>query len=249
MGTRNTEPPSNSAVKKAASTLRRHSRLLASGQLVPADESNQVFAIVDGYRNTFRAPLQSVNGSLRSYVRTLNLNGEVTQRLKRTPTIVQKLTERETRLNLFTMRDIGGCRIVLATSNTDELYELAEHIQKRNPDTKLIDYVKTPRFSGYRALHLEVVRNGKRIEVQLRTAQMHEWAEFAEALSDILGQNFKSDGESTVHQLLMTQSRIIQATEEGLEPRVEDTASAALLFSKVADLLKTRGAKGSGGYE
>lgn len=244
MSTRSVGFPSNSAVKKAGSTLRKHTRLLAKGQLVPAAESERVLAVVEAYRDLFRDPLQSVNSSLRSYVRTLGLDGEVIQRLKRTPTIIQKLTERETRLNLLTMRDIGGCRVVLTTTDIDQLYELAAHIEKRNPGAKLIDYIERPRASGYRALHLEIVRNGRRIEIQLRTTQMHQWAETAEALSSALRENFKSDGKTTVHQLLQAQSRLIQADEEGLEPSREDEESAALLFSEVIGLLMEQGAGG-----
>lgn len=52
---------------------------------------------------------------------------EVSQCLKRMVTIVDKLCARGKGMDLSRMRDIGGCRVVLATDSIDDLNRLAEH--------------------------------------------------------------------------------------------------------------------------
>ena len=150
-----------------------------------------ILAVINAYRKQFAVPLQSVNMSLRNYLKSLGIQGDVTQRLKRMPTIVDKLTNRETELDLSRMRDIAGCRVVITRNDIGDLRALADYIAMQNPHAKLIDYVSTPRSSGYRALHVEVERHGRAVEVQLRTPHMHTWAESAEAFSEILNKNFK----------------------------------------------------------
>lgn len=55
---------------------------------------------------------------------------------------------------------------------------------------KFIDRISDPR-SGYRALHLEVRRNGVRAEVQIRSQLQHEWAEAMERFADKGGRDVR----------------------------------------------------------
>jgi putative GTP pyrophosphokinase len=80
--------------------------------------------------------------------------------------------------------DIAGVRIVC--SFTSDIYRLAEMIGQQNDITVLSvkDYIKNPKPSGYRSLHLIVktpiyTENGKKdmfVEVQMRTIAMDFWA-------------------------------------------------------------------------
>ena len=119
--------------------------------------------------------MASVNASMRSLVKTCGLDAKVTQRLKRMVTILEKICERETGLDLSRMRDIGGCRVVVSSHDPSDLYRLVNHARITWKDSleKVIDYVEEPRQSGYRAIHLIVNRKGRPIEVQLRTDTMH----------------------------------------------------------------------------
>lgn len=49
-----------------------------------------------------------------------------------------------------------------------------------------------PAASGYRALHVVVERDGRLIEIQLRTPGEHEWAEAVERTDKRLGLDLKS---------------------------------------------------------
>jgi hypothetical protein len=51
--------------------------------------------------------------------------------------------------------------------------------------------VSNPRSTGYRAVHAIVQYDGRRIEIQLRTRTMHEWAFTVERFAGRLGQDIK----------------------------------------------------------
>lgn len=105
----------------------------------------------------FRAAHQYALGKatmgLRSVVKTTHCERvEVSQRLKRVPTIVDKLT-REPTLSLALMHHIGGCRAVL--SSIDELRRVESRLKNR-PPVGYADYIENLRDSGYRGVHLIV---------------------------------------------------------------------------------------------
>lgn len=188
--------PSKSQVRKAGSTIRRYKR----GE-VSADAYYEALAVVSAYRSSFSYPLIKVNNGLRSFLSTLGIKAEVSQRLKRMDTIVDKITARESGLSLERMVDIGGCRVALDDDSIDDLRLLEDRIRSAWGDqlweARCKDYIAEPRESGYRAVHLVVRRDGKSIEIQLRTRRMHAWAETMESLSQHFGQNFKQDGGHT----------------------------------------------------
>lgn len=185
-----TDQPSKKQVKKAGRTVRRYHR----GE-VDKDQFDAAVATIWAYRSGFSAPLAKVTSGLRGFMGTLDIDAEVSQRLKRLDTILDKLS-RESTLSLDTMGDIGGCRVVLANDSIDELRRVQGWIEHRWGDqiVRVRDYIEQPRQSGYRAVHITVVRDDHRIEIQLRTAKMHEWAQIMERASQLFGENFKQDG-------------------------------------------------------
>ena len=111
-----------------------------------------------------------------------------TSRIKTPESIVEKLhrKNREVSLNkaIETLRDLAGIRIIC--SFQDDIYALEESFLKQD-DIELIerkDYIKNPKPSGYRSLHLIVqvpifLQNTKKfvnVEVQFRTIAMDFWA-------------------------------------------------------------------------
>ena len=109
-------------------------------------------------------------------------------RIKSYGSVIEKLhrkgLEEEVEIVQEKINDLVGIRAVC--SYTDDLYQIAEMLCAQN-DVKLIkkkDYIKDPKPSGYRSLHLIVevpicLGEGTqwvRMEVQLRTAAMDYWA-------------------------------------------------------------------------
>lgn len=141
------------------------------------------------FRAAHGGPLIKATNGLRSMVRTEGFSVEVSQRLKRFHTIVDKLG-REPTMALARMQDIGGCRAILA--NIDELRRVEKRVRWRRPPVNVSDYISSPRASGYRAVHLVVTYDGRCVEIQLRTRLMHEWAVAVERFGGRMNEDLKS---------------------------------------------------------
>jgi putative GTP pyrophosphokinase len=116
----------------------------------------------------------------------------VVQRLKRREQIINKLS-RLPDSKLSNMSDIGGCRAVL--QDRDQVDGVVRRIRKNWPvHGRVRDTRDDPAPSGYRALHVIVVRDGRRIEIQLRDPREHEWALAVERTGARLGIGLK-EGE------------------------------------------------------
>lgn len=105
-------------------------------------------------------------------------------RIKKLPTIVDKLGRPDAPSDLQTMYDIAGCRLVVPDLATlERVYsEIACLPTFDAPKTKRHDYIAYPRPSGYRGkhaiLHYCDLKCGHKlfVEVQLRTVLQHAWA-------------------------------------------------------------------------
>lgn len=210
----------SSQVKKAGRTLRRHRR----GEAVPAAQVTAALELVQGFRAAHQIPLVKANNGLRSMVRSEGCAVEVSQRLKRFRTILDKL-DREPNLPLSSMQDIGGCRAILAS--VDEVRRVEARLKKNRPPVGYSDYITNPRTSGYRGVHVIVDYDGCQIEVQLRTRVMHEWAIAVERLSSRLGENLKGDGQHAVQELLAAISGAMALEEVG--GIVDDSLSSEIV--------------------
>lgn len=177
------------------------------------DEHRGALAVLLAHRAAHRLPLTKATMGLRSVVATERCAVEVSQRLRRVPTILDKLV-REPTMQLASMQDIGGCRAVL--ESIDEVRRVQRRLSRNRPPLRVSDYVAQPRASGYRGVHLVVRYDDRSIEVQLRTQVMHEWAITVELLGGRLGEDLKSGfGPAPVLGLLEGISEVMAIEEEG----------------------------------
>lgn len=155
----------------------------------------QIFEALDtleAWRAAHAKPLGAATMGLRSRVSTMGCaQVEVSQRLKRIPTIIDKLS-REPGMNLGRMHDIGGCRAVLKC--LDEVQRVQSRYKGDAVTVRTKDYVDQPKPDGYRAVHVIVRYQGRLIEVQLRTQVQHEWAYTVESVTSRFGLDIKSGG-------------------------------------------------------
>lgn len=208
--------PSKTQINKAGKAIRT--------MWGPKDERD-VGAILDAisvlvdYRAAHATPLAKATMGLRSRVQTARCERvEVSQRLKRVPTILDKL-HREPTMQLANMQDIGGCRAVLAS--IDEIRRVQKRLAVKAK--KVYDYIDIPRASGYRGVHVIVEYDGRLTEVQLRTGLMHQWAYTVERLSGRLGVDLKAGkGPDPVLDWLKAVSRAMALEEAGQPPDSED---------------------------
>lgn len=204
-------PPARAAVRKAASRIRKAAR----GVEIDPSTLRAAYDTIDQYRAQFSLPTSKVAMGLRSMVSTLRLDAEVSQRIKRHVTIIDKITDRERTLDFSKMQDIGGCRVIL--DDRASLRSLHERIRIVWGSSIIgeVDYIANPRSSGYRAIHVIVSRDGYPIEIQLRDPVLHAWAETVEAISALTRKNYKHDGDSIVQRFMLLESRVTESMELG----------------------------------
>ncbi len=109
-------------------------------------------------------------------------------RLKSPEGIIKKLNKKDLPFTLESIqeniRDVAGVRVIC--SFPEDIYMLADCLLNQD-DIKLIekkDYIRNPKKSGYRSLHLIIEvpiflkneKKGMKVEVQLRTIAMDFWA-------------------------------------------------------------------------
>ena len=197
-------PYSNRRIDKAGKLLR--DALVGEAPVLSGYELEEAASVVEVFRAAHSAPLLTARMGLRSCIHTEGVPAvKLTQRLKRTPTIVDKLRRLPT-MTLSRMQDIGGCRAVFATQ--DEVNTVLTRftrngeIRNETPDT-VRDYVTNPRSSGYRAVHVWTRYRGRRIEVQLRTWFQNNWADMVEDITFDTGIDYKNGaGSEIVHDWL-----------------------------------------------
>ncbi|MCQ3812618.1 MAG: RelA/SpoT domain-containing protein [Acidimicrobiia bacterium] len=224
-------PYSNNRIDNAGKILRRS---LAGEQPAPStDEVVEARLIVERFRSVHVASMQAARRGLASCVRDAGLDAEISQRLKRMPTIGDKLTRVQRRLS--TLVDLGGCRAIL--TNQEDVYRVRDcfvqnSLRRNGQEDTVIDYVTLPRESGYRAVHIHTKFYGRRIEVQLRTSWQQLWAKYVEDLTGWSGIDFKN-GEGPEGVLLS-----LRHLSEGLTQLEEGGFTDAALVEEISHLLR-----------
>lgn len=182
-------------------------------EITSADE------IVRHFRACHQSPLTSATMGLRSMVTTEGCALEVTQRLKRYGTMIDKL-QRQPAMNLSRMQDIGGCRAVL--NSVDEIHRVTRRLRKNGRARRVVDYITEPAESGYRGVHVIAEYHERLIEVQLRTQIQHAWAISVERVGGRLGEDLKSGfGPPELLQFFTVASEGMAMEEAGIDPSPE----------------------------
>jgi RelA/SpoT family (p)ppGpp synthetase len=104
------------------------------------------------------------------------LEAEVTGREKHPFSIWRKMAERH--ISFEQLSDVMAFRVIV--DDTADCYRSLGHIHRRWPMVpgRFKDFISTPKRNAYRSLHTSVIHDSKmRIEVQIRTREMHLQAE------------------------------------------------------------------------
>ena len=174
---------------------------------------------------------------LKSELEKAGIKADVSGRPKHIFSIWNKLREKS--LDFSNLHDVRAFRIIVDDVKT--CYAVLSIVHNIwNPILKEFDdYISRPKPNGYQSLHTIVVtEEGLPIEVQIRTTDMHHFAEYGvaahwrykEAGSGAVGQEY-DDKISWLRQLLAWQTDVTDAvgTAEGtLQERHEKLKSAGL---------------------
>jgi len=153
---------------------------LRQGPVTEAD-----LRLLDAFRRSFSSAYDHVVDVIRH-----ELSLEPTGRpAKSTTSIIEKLRRETTRLSQ--MQDIAGCRLVVTDVLAQE--RVVAQLVKTFQASTVVDRRKHPSH-GYRAVHVVAHVAQQAIEIQIRTALQHLWAELSEKLSDVIDPGIKYGG-------------------------------------------------------
>lgn len=181
---------SKGQVSKAGRALRKG---------VQGVDKAQAIMIVQDFRASHAYPLMLLKNHVWRTARKISPDVTIARRLKRLPTIINKL-ERPSldgvtpnATEITRMQDIGGCRAIF--EQKAQVNKFLESIQKSravHSIVKVDDYNQNPKKSGYRGIHLvyNCYQNsaapspwkGHKIEVQVRTRIQHAWSTAVELI-------------------------------------------------------------------
>jgi len=119
---------------------------------------------------------ESLSFELSEILNDNHINAEIYGREKTPFSIWRKLQKR--RVSLEQITDIIGFRIIL--NNVDECYKTLGIFHKKWNciPGKFKDYISSPKINGYKSIHTSVIGSNKKpIEIQIRTKEMHDFAE------------------------------------------------------------------------
>ncbi|MGJ8626015.1 MAG: RelA/SpoT family protein [Sulfitobacter sp.] len=120
--------------------------------------------------------IQRITGDMRLELDKVGIEAQVFGRAKKPYSIWRKMEEKEQ--SFSRLSDIYGFRII--TASEEDCYATlgAIHRRWRAVPGRFKDYISQPKTNGYRSIHTTVSgRDGKRVEVQIRTQLMHDVAE------------------------------------------------------------------------
>ncbi len=119
---------------------------------------------------------ESLSSELSEILNENHINAEIYGREKTPFSIWRKLQKK--RVSLEQITDIIGFRIIL--KNIDYCYKTLGIFHKKWNciPGKFKDYISSPKINGYKSIHTSVIGSNKKpIELQIRTREMHEFAE------------------------------------------------------------------------
>lgn len=190
-------------------------------QTIDPKERLKAIQIIDNWRAAHAYPMHVMYMHLRQMAGSKNII--VAERLKRLDSIIAKL-QRENEMSLWRVQDLGGCRFIVP--NLIDVYTYSqkyEKSRKRHILQKENDYIKNPKLSGYRSLHLvykyhsdhtETYNRNILIEIQYRTHLQHLWATAVETVGLFTKQAIKSgEGNPDVKQFFVLVSSLFALKE------------------------------------
>ena len=199
---------------------------LRQGNITEAD-----LRLLDEYRRTFTPAYEVIIGRIRKELRL-----EPTGRPAKSTTSLSDKLRRES-VRLTQIQDIAGCRLIVA--DIAEQDRVVQSLVSLFEQTTTVDRRQQPSH-GYRAVHVIVRREGKLIEIQVRTALQHLWAELSEKFSDVADPAIKYGGGDEGIQKALKAAYLDIARVESLETELADVQMRLSSQNKLTDDNKER---------
>lgn len=121
--------------------------------------------------------ISRISSGLRLQLSRSGITAEIQGREKHPYSIWRKMAERH--ISFEQLSDVMAFRVIV--KDIDDCYKALGVLHRRWPMVpgRFKDYISTPKRNGYRSIHTSIIHSEKmRIEVQIRTEEMHAEAEF-----------------------------------------------------------------------
>jgi GTP pyrophosphokinase len=137
----------------------------------------RIARLLDEKRTARQEYISNVISELTRRIRQIGIDCEIDGRPKHIYSIAKKMKRKG--ISFSEVYDVRAVRILVA--HADDCYRIlgVVHNLWRNIPNEFDDYIANPKENGYRSLHTAVIGpDAKVLEVQIRTRDMHEEAEF-----------------------------------------------------------------------
>jgi len=154
----------------------REMQLLAFEQLEP-EAYTTITERLEKIKDEENAEVDSIALSMGQELSAAGISSEIDGREKHPYSIWRKMAERH--VSFDQMTDIIAFRVI--TDNIEDCYKALGviHTRWQMVPGRFKDYISTPKRNGYRSLHTAVIHEASmRVEVQIRTREMHRQSEF-----------------------------------------------------------------------
>ncbi len=171
----------------------REMQLLAFQQLEP-EAAGSVIRRLDQLKEGGVDKVARIASGLQLLIGNAGITATVSGREKHPYSIWKKMQERH--ISFEQLTDVMAFRVI--TDSVEDCYRVLGVIHGRYKMVpgRFKDYISTPKRNGYRSVHTTVIHSeNARIEVQIRTEQMHRDSEFGVAAHWAYKQNGKAPGK------------------------------------------------------
>lgn len=232
---------SKNQVKKATRALRENK--------LSFEEKAKNIEILANFRSSHAYPMQSMIVHFRKKAFGVDRNAIVVRRLKRIPSIINKL-KRFPSMSITTMGDIGGIRVIL--QDMTDVNKLRGSLLKDKTRNQLLsekNYMINPKESGYRSIHLMYSYQGSKenyrdfkIELQIRSKIQHSWATAVEVIGTFNRQNLKAgqgDEEWLSFFKIVSEGFKLLEEQQPLSKELKDNITSFYEELKVSEILQS----------
>jgi ppGpp synthetase/RelA/SpoT-type nucleotidyltranferase len=158
---------------------------------------SEMLLMLQDLRVSFQKDISAVFNILADNSKRIRKDRVVTFRIKRIESIISKIYRQPT-MQLDTMGDIAGCRCIVQTEV--QVLKVVELLEKKFIITNRNDYLSNPKNDGYNAYHVYVqspVDPTKKIEIQIRTLECHNWSTLVEIIDVLFNTKIKEGQDVT----------------------------------------------------
>jgi len=142
--------------------------------------NNEARSLIQKRLDEIKLDKKDIFETLSTEIRKLLDQNKISSKIygrEKTPFSIWRKVQKK-RVSLEQITDIIGFRIIL--NNVDDCYKTLGIIHKEYNciPGKFKDYISSPKINGYKSIHTAVIGSNKKpIEIQIRTTEMHDFAE------------------------------------------------------------------------